>query len=88
MLPGNRSRVMPTQLRVGYFCFSHSPPNPFAHPRVKHLDDGVPDSISSLMVSSRDHTLEKNFQCASMHIHLFRGSLLKTKQLFNSIQTE
>jgi hypothetical protein len=29
---------------------------------VKHLDDGVPDSISSLMVSSHDHT-PKNFQC-------------------------
>jgi hypothetical protein len=34
------------------------------------------------MGSSRDHTL-KTFQCASMHIHLFRGSLLKTKQFPN-----
>jgi hypothetical protein len=30
--------------------------NTFAHPRVKHLDDGVLDSISLLMGSSRDHT--------------------------------
>jgi hypothetical protein len=43
---------------------------------VMHLDDGVPDSISSLMVSSRDHT-PKTFPCAFMHIHLFRSSLLK-----------
>jgi hypothetical protein len=43
---------------------------------VTHLDDGVPDSISSLMVSSRDHT-PKTFPCASMHIHFFRSSLLK-----------
>jgi hypothetical protein len=34
---------------------------------VTHLDDGVPDSISSLMVSSRDHT-PKAFPCAFMHI--------------------
>jgi hypothetical protein len=27
---------------------------------------------------SRDHS-PKTFQCASMHIHLFRGSFLKTK---------
>jgi hypothetical protein len=44
--------------------------------KVTHLDDGVPDSISSLMVSSRDHT-PKTFPCAFMHIHLFRSSLLK-----------
>jgi hypothetical protein len=31
-LPGNQSRVKPTQLRVSYLCFSHSPQNPFAHP--------------------------------------------------------
>jgi hypothetical protein len=27
---------------------------------------------------------KKNFQCASMHIHWFRGSLLKTKQFPNT----
>jgi hypothetical protein len=43
---------------------------------VTHLDDGVLDSISSLMVSSHDHT-PKTFPCAFMHIHLFRSSLLK-----------
>jgi hypothetical protein len=82
-LPGNQSRVKPTQLRVGYLCFSDSPQNPFAHPWVKHLDDGVPASISLLMGSSRDHTPKKTFQCAFMHIHLFRGSLLKIKQFPN-----
>jgi hypothetical protein len=45
---------------------------------VTHLDDGVPDSISSLTVLSRAHT-PKTFPCAFMHIHLFRGSLLKIK---------
>jgi hypothetical protein len=40
------------------------------------LDDGIPDSISSLMVSSRDNT-PKTFPWAFMHIHLFRSSLLK-----------
>jgi hypothetical protein len=44
--------------------------------KVTHLDDGVPDSISSLMVFSRDHT-PKTFSCAFMHIHLFRSSLLE-----------
>jgi hypothetical protein len=43
---------------------------------VTHLDDRVPDSISSLMVSFRDHT-PKTFPCAFMHIHLFWSSLLK-----------
>jgi hypothetical protein len=62
-LHGNQSRVNPIQLHVGYLCFSHSPQNPFAHPLVKHLDDGVPDGISLLMVFSRDHT-PKTFQCA------------------------
>jgi hypothetical protein len=94
-LPGNQSRVKQIQLRVGYLCLSHSPQNPFAHPWVKHLDDGVLDTISLLVSSSRDHT-PKTFECAFMHIHLFRGFLLKTKQfpnitgnhLFNSLQTE
>jgi hypothetical protein len=45
---------------------------------VKHLDDGVPDTISLPVRFSRDHT-PKIFQCVSMHIHLFRGSLLKTE---------
>jgi hypothetical protein len=44
--------------------------------KVTHLDNGVPDSISSLMVSSRDHT-PKTFPYAFMHIHLFWSSLLK-----------
>jgi hypothetical protein len=44
--------------------------------KVTHLDDVVPDSISSLMVSSRAHT-PKTFSCTFMHIHLFRSSLLK-----------
>jgi hypothetical protein len=46
------------------------------HNKVTYLNDGVPDSTSSLMVSSRDHT-PKTFRCAFMHIHLFRSSLLK-----------
>jgi hypothetical protein len=50
---------------------------------VKHLDDGVPHSISSLMVFSRDHT-PKTFPCASMHIHLFWSSLLKTELFPNT----
>jgi hypothetical protein len=50
---------------------------------VKHLDDGVPDKIYLLLHFSRDHT-PKTFSCASMHIHLFRGSLLKT-ELFPNI---
>jgi hypothetical protein len=50
---------------------------------VKHLADGVPDSISSLMVFSCDHT-PKTFPCASMHIHLFRSSLLKTELFPNT----
>jgi hypothetical protein len=44
-----------------------------------HLHNKVtwgPDTISSLMVSSRDHT-PKTFPCAFMHIHLFRSTLLK-----------
>jgi hypothetical protein len=45
---------------------------------VKHSGDGVPDTISLLVSFSRDHS-PKTFQCASMHIHLFRGSFLKTK---------
>jgi hypothetical protein len=44
--------------------------------KVTHLDDGGSDSISSLMVSSCNHT-PKTFPCASMHIHLSRSSLLK-----------
>jgi hypothetical protein len=58
-------------------------PKSFFTSRVKHLDDGVPDSISSLMVSSRDHT-SKTFPCACMHIHLVRGSLLKTELFPNT----
>jgi hypothetical protein len=82
-LPGNQIQAKPIHLHVSYLRLSHSPQNPFAHPWVKHLDDGVPDIISLLMGSSRDHT-PKTFQCAFMHIHLFWGSLLKTKSLPNT----
>jgi hypothetical protein len=66
-LPGNQSRVKPIQLSVGYLCLSYSPQNPFAYPRVKLLDDGVPDSISSLMVFSRDHTPKKTSNVPHAH---------------------
>jgi hypothetical protein len=62
----NQSRVKPIQLGVGYLCLSDSPQNPFAHPQVKHLDDGVPDTISLLVSFSCDHT-PKTFQCAHAH---------------------
>jgi hypothetical protein len=65
-----KGRVKAIQLHVGYLCLSHSPQNPLTHPRVKHLDDGVPDTISLLVSFSCDHT-PKTFQCASMYIHLF-----------------
>jgi hypothetical protein len=47
---------------------------------VKLLDDGVPNKISLLMVFSRDH-FPKTFQCASMYIHLFRGSLFENRAI-------
>jgi hypothetical protein len=77
-LPSNQSQVKTLHLHVGYLGLFHSPQNPLAHPWVKHSGDGVPDTISLPVSFSRDHS-PKTFQCASMHIHLFRGSFLKTK---------
>jgi hypothetical protein len=54
LLATNYGRVKTIQLRVGHLRLPHPPHNPFTHPRVEYLDDGVPDEILLLVGFPRD----------------------------------
>jgi hypothetical protein len=81
-LPVKESLVKPIQLCVGCLCLSHSHQKSTCttnwHTRM--MGSGYYFFVDGLLPQSHS----KNLPCASMHIHLFRGSLLKTKQFPNT----